>query len=231
MVIPFLWHTWILNHCSLWHFLCLRAFIASMILIWGMPHWIFVHPNIVIWMFPKNRGIPKWTVYNGNPINGWFGGTMIFGNTHIFPCFLTSKRQQKNLLKITPTIQDTIKINVDKSVVHAGAFGTIGNAGGVCITGATVATGGVTPTSSGAISAKGGGAGGEAPSMVPRMSPALVLLCPMTSMGRTWKKPVGKIPTKILGRKQKRWLRCSMGLEYLPTFTIKIHLTVGKIPS
>ena len=28
----------------------------------------------------KNRGIPKWMIYNGNPYkNGWFGGTTIFG--------------------------------------------------------------------------------------------------------------------------------------------------------
>ena len=32
----------------------------------------------------KNRGTPKWMVYNGKPyLNGWFGGTTIFGNTHI----------------------------------------------------------------------------------------------------------------------------------------------------
>ena len=33
----------------------------------------------------KNRGIPKWMVYNGTPYqNGWFGGpTPIFGNTHM----------------------------------------------------------------------------------------------------------------------------------------------------
>ena len=32
----------------------------------------------------KNRGTPKWMVYNGNPYeNGWFRGTTIFGNTHI----------------------------------------------------------------------------------------------------------------------------------------------------
>ena len=32
----------------------------------------------------KNRGTPKWMVYNGKPYqNGWFGGTPIFGNTHI----------------------------------------------------------------------------------------------------------------------------------------------------
>ena len=34
--------------------------------------------------FPKNRDTPKWMVYNGNPYkNGLFGGTPIFGNTHI----------------------------------------------------------------------------------------------------------------------------------------------------
>ena len=33
----------------------------------------------------KNRDTPKWMVYNGKPYeNGWFGGTTIFGNTHIF---------------------------------------------------------------------------------------------------------------------------------------------------
>ena len=32
----------------------------------------------------KNRGTPKWMVYNGKPYqNGWFGGTTIFGNTHL----------------------------------------------------------------------------------------------------------------------------------------------------
>ena len=32
----------------------------------------------------KNSGTPKWMVYNGKPYeNGWFGGTHIFGNTHI----------------------------------------------------------------------------------------------------------------------------------------------------
>ncbi len=33
----------------------------------------------------KNRGKPpKWMVYNGKPYeNGWFGGTTIFGNTHM----------------------------------------------------------------------------------------------------------------------------------------------------
>ena len=36
--------------------------------------------------FPKIRGTPKWMVYSGKPHqNGWFGGTTIFGNTHIPP--------------------------------------------------------------------------------------------------------------------------------------------------
>ena len=36
------------------------------------------------WVFPKNKGYPKWMVYNGKPYqNGWFGGTTIFGNTHM----------------------------------------------------------------------------------------------------------------------------------------------------
>ena len=111
------------------------------------------------------------------------------------PHYLTLPCLANNLPHIfLKPIQDTIKINVDKSVVHAGAFGTIGIGGGVAITGATVATtGGCTPTSSGAISANGGGAGGLAPSMVPRMSPALVLLdAPMTT-GRTWAEKWEKI--------------------------------------
>ena len=36
----------------------------------------------------KNRGTPKRMIYNGKPyLNGWFGGTTIFGNIHIFCCF------------------------------------------------------------------------------------------------------------------------------------------------
>ena len=207
MVIPFLWHTWILNHCSLWHFLYLRAFIASMILIWGMPHCIFVHPNIVIWVFPKivvsqngwfiMETLSKWMTWGYH----YFWKHPYISMFHMFPYLLAFP----TAAHINPNIQDTIKINVDKSVVHAGAFGTVGNGAGVCITGATVATGGFTPTSSGAISANGGGAGGEAPSMVPRMSPPLVLLCPMTSTGRTWTKNSGKNPNFFLGRNQKRW--------------------------
>ena len=44
------------------------------------------NPNKPIWMFPKIGVPPKWMVYNGKPYyNGWFGGTIIFGNTHM--CF------------------------------------------------------------------------------------------------------------------------------------------------
>ncbi len=33
----------------------------------------------------KNRGTPKWMVYNEKAYeNGWFGGTPIFGNTHMY---------------------------------------------------------------------------------------------------------------------------------------------------
>ena len=45
----------------------------------------------------KNGGTPKWMVYNGKPYkNGWFGGTPIFGNTHIqrVEFFLTQDRCQ-----------------------------------------------------------------------------------------------------------------------------------------
>ena len=43
--------------------------------------WLFV---ISTWMFPKIGVPPKWMVYNGKPYqNWWFGGTPIFGNTHI----------------------------------------------------------------------------------------------------------------------------------------------------
>ena len=38
-----------------------------------------------IWGVSKNRGTPKWMVYNGTPyLKGWLGGTTIFGNTHMF---------------------------------------------------------------------------------------------------------------------------------------------------
>ena len=55
-------------------------------------HWSPLFQGM-IWMFQlaacnmgvsKNRGTPKWMIYNGNPYeNGWFGGTTILGNPHI----------------------------------------------------------------------------------------------------------------------------------------------------
>ena len=40
---------------------------------------------IYIWRFPGMEGIPKWMVYNGKSYwNGWFGGTPILGNFHIY---------------------------------------------------------------------------------------------------------------------------------------------------
>ena len=36
----------------------------------------------------KNRGTPKWMVYDGIPYqNGWFGGTPIFKNIHFHTVF------------------------------------------------------------------------------------------------------------------------------------------------
>ena len=47
----------------------------------------------------KNRGTPKWMIYNGNPYeNGWFGGTTIFGNPHIsfaYVCLIKSHANNK----------------------------------------------------------------------------------------------------------------------------------------
>ena len=46
-------------------------------LIQGQKAWIYMGVS-------KNRGTPKWMVSNGKPsLNGWFGGTTIFGNIHI----------------------------------------------------------------------------------------------------------------------------------------------------
>ena len=46
--------------------------------------------TVVLYMgVSKNRGTPKWMVYSGKPYqNGWFGGTTISGNIHIFFCVL-----------------------------------------------------------------------------------------------------------------------------------------------
>ena len=48
--------------------------------------------RVHIWVFPKIAGTPKWMVYDGKPYeNGWFGGTIIFGNTHLFPANWVNK--------------------------------------------------------------------------------------------------------------------------------------------
>ena len=59
-----------------------------------------IHPKFTKWWsskyvdVSKNKGTAKWMVYNEKPYwNGWFGGTPIFGNTHVdmrkFACGLT----------------------------------------------------------------------------------------------------------------------------------------------
>ena len=55
----------------------------------------------------KNRGTPKWMVYNGKPYeNGWFGDTTIFGNTHIYnfmqPSFLKASGRLWDDLHVAP---------------------------------------------------------------------------------------------------------------------------------
>ena len=51
------------------------------------PKWLFrVGIRYTNMGVSKNRGTPKWMVYSGRPYwNGWFGfgGSIIFGNTHI----------------------------------------------------------------------------------------------------------------------------------------------------
>ena len=43
--------------------------------------------GFLVWVFPKNRGTPKWMVYTGKPENPIkmddLGVPFIFGNTHI----------------------------------------------------------------------------------------------------------------------------------------------------
>ena len=47
----------------------------------------------------KNRGIPKWMVCNGSKPyqNGWFGGTITFGNTHVYSLFFLRLQDSLNL--------------------------------------------------------------------------------------------------------------------------------------
>ena len=47
----------------------------------------------------KNRGTPKWMVYNGKPYeNGWFGGTIIFGNIHIETSMIIHKNTSIHII-------------------------------------------------------------------------------------------------------------------------------------
>ena len=48
--------------------------------------WSLVGVYIYIYIgVSKSSGTPTWMVYNGKPYyNGWFGGTTIFGNIHIY---------------------------------------------------------------------------------------------------------------------------------------------------
>ena len=58
----------------------------------------------------KNRDTPKWMVYTGKPYeNGWFGGTIIFGNIHI-PCSETniSPPNSKGVRKIMDSTKSAL---------------------------------------------------------------------------------------------------------------------------
>ena len=47
----------------------------------------------------KNSGTPEWIVYNGKPYsNGWFGGTTILGNPHLY---------HYNLLNVGEDVENT----------------------------------------------------------------------------------------------------------------------------
>ena len=51
---------------------------------WSKWNYGVSYDQVVNMGVSKNRGTPKCMIYNGNPYrNGWFGGTTIFGNTHI----------------------------------------------------------------------------------------------------------------------------------------------------
>ena len=66
----------------------------------------------------KNKGTPKWMVYIGKPYqNGWFGGTIIFGNTHIyFLCTYFTALPTKNLHDFKPANQPSCKKKGDGQV-------------------------------------------------------------------------------------------------------------------
>ena len=65
---------------------------------------------VYIWVFPKIGGAPKWMVYNGKPYkNGWFGGTTIFGNIHIYQSSPIFQRQTL-LASIQPPTTKSIEV-------------------------------------------------------------------------------------------------------------------------
>ena len=46
----------------------------------------------------KNKGTQKWMVYNGKPYwHGWFGDTIIFGNTHMFELWYLLAKEQNSI--------------------------------------------------------------------------------------------------------------------------------------
>ena len=50
---------------------------------YGKCKYIYNHPMDHMGV-SKNKGTPKWMIYNGKRyLNGWFGGTTIFGNPHM----------------------------------------------------------------------------------------------------------------------------------------------------
>ena len=57
----------------------------------------------------KNRGTPKWMVYNGKPYwNGWFGGTTIFGNTHLDNLKIASTKHRSTPKDFTCFLGDPV---------------------------------------------------------------------------------------------------------------------------
>ncbi len=59
------------------------AFYSNPALPWILLGLVLRHTHMDV---SENRCTRKWMVYNGKPyLNWWFGGTPIFGNTHIYP--------------------------------------------------------------------------------------------------------------------------------------------------
>ena len=75
---------------------------------WNEAGGLFLSTSMVVMVtvhmgVSKHRGTPKWMVYSGKPYkNRWFGGTIIFGNTHIERCwfYATKETLKSKVLKI-----------------------------------------------------------------------------------------------------------------------------------